>query len=433
MPDERIEISFDDDGNGKDNPKDQQEDKQELQDQDQDNDKLEITFEDEKAEEISEPENTIESEIKALQLNSFYHGSPRIENYFNSDINFPEGIEKGFRESFKHNLKETFFNSILENNLYFIICSTNGSVYFIDRFTRQIKERASYGGVSFEKTGVVINNQIYLNYITALYSISNEQIEEKNFPQTFYNSEQGYYIWSNLNYCDKLISFLEYNPEQKNGNFVLFDTVSQQCVFKETFNVRTYLNHLSPVIGNRIFFLVGNQLYICNLDKSTVETLPLNFESDENAMMFGIGNKLYLTSKDGKVYFLESGTWEFKYTGISEHFINSAAGFEDNIFIGTDSGWRYYKSNGVMVYSHDDTDENRVECTARNILVVSKKNKIVFHNLNLFQEAEGFVIKDKEDALQEIFSSVISYNEIYVLTKQGILAGFTNDKLNIHI
>ena len=426
MPDERIEISFEDDENGKDSSEDQN-----LESQDKE--KLEITFEDDNADKDVEQEKSIEDEIKSLQFNSFYHGSPRLDNYFDSGINFPEGIEKGFRENFKHNLKETFFNSILENNLYFIVSSSNGSVYFIDRFTKQIKERASYGGVSFEKTGMVIDNLIYLNSLTSIYCISNDNVEAKSFPQPFYNSESGYYIWSNLNYCDKLISFLEYSPEQKRGNFVLFDTISNQCVFKESFSVRSYLNHLSPVIGELIYFLVDNNMYICNLSKSSVEAFNLGFESDENAILFGVGNKLYLTSKDGKVYFLESGSWEFKYTGISEHFINSAAGFEDNIFVGTDSGWRYYKSNGVLVYSHDDTDENRVECTAKNVLVVSKKNKIVFHNLNLFQEAEGFVIRDKDEGAQEIFSSIISYNDIYVLTKQGIIAGFTNDKLNIHI
>ena len=88
----------------------------------------------------------------------------------------------------------------------------------------------------------------------------------------------------------------------------------------------------------------------------------------------------------------------------------------------------------MPVYKFEDEYENKVENVSRNIIVVSQKNKIVFCNLNRFQEAEGFVISsDKNKESVEIISSVISGNEIIVLTKNGIVEAFTNDKFNVHI
>jgi hypothetical protein len=104
------------------------------------------------------------------------------------------------------------------------------------------------------------------------------------------------------------------------------------------------------------------------------------------------------------------------------------------VFIGTLEGWRFYKSGGFLVYSFESDYENVIECVSKNILVISQKNKIIFCNLNRFQEAEGYVISssEKKESI-EIVSSIISHNEIYVLTGNGILECFTNDKLNIHV
>ncbi|MDQ3194073.1 MAG: hypothetical protein M3P82_03635, partial [Bacteroidota bacterium] len=94
----------------------------------------------------------------------------------------------------------------------------------------------------------------------------------------------------------------------------------------------------------------------------------------------------------------------------------------------------YYKSSGLQIYNFDDEHENKIECISKNVLTVSQKNKIVFCNLNRFQEAEGYVIASNEkNESVEIISSVFSSHAIYVLTKNGVLEAFTNDKSNIHI
>jgi hypothetical protein len=44
------------------------------------------------------------------------------------------------------------------------------------------------------------------------------------------------------------------------------------------------------------------------------------------------------------------------------------------------------------------------------------------------------VIKTEDDSVtQDIISVIISFNEVYAMTKQGVLTSFTNDKMNIHV
>jgi hypothetical protein len=123
------------------------------------------------------------------------------------------------------------------------------------------------------------------------------------------------------------------------------------------------------------------------------------------------------------------------FSGISSSIINSIAGFEDNIFIGNSNGWDVYKANGTLLFSFDDTTDNKIESLNKNILAVSKQNRIVFHNLNRFQEAEGFTLSTGPYIYKnDIVASVkISFDGIFVLTKNGLLRVFNNDKLNLNI
>ena len=162
----------------------------------------------------------------------------------------------------------------------------------------------------------------------------------------------------------------------------------------------------------------------------------LNVKTDENSFIFYLNYRIYITSHSNELFYIDMPpvNYRFKTTGIKNSYINSIGGFADNIFIGTLDGWKYYKSSGLQVYSHEDEYENKIECISKNILVISQGNKIIFCNLNRFQEAEGYVIASNEkNESVEIVSAVISNNDIFVLTANGILEVFTNDKLNIHI
>ena len=89
----------------------------------------------------------------------------------------------------------------------------------------------------------------------------------------------------------------------------------------------------------------------------------------------------------------------------------------------------------MLLYSYDDVDENKIEAVSKNLLIVSKTNKIVCHNLDRFQEAEWFALSSKDNNIdcEVIESVIISFHDFFVLTKNGKLEAFTNDKLNIHI
>ncbi|HLT23941.1 MAG TPA: hypothetical protein VK004_02345 [Ignavibacteria bacterium] len=438
MPDEIIDISFDNED------KKPQQDKDRLVidfDDDAQNESVEEKIEEktqeraeEKAEDPIKPVVSLEEQVKELKVDSFYRASPTLSNYYSSEIKFPEGIEISYHENSMTDLKDTFLNSILESNKYLIVSSSGGSVYAVDRFTKKIKRRLSFNNEAFEKTGLVYENKMIINSIRSIYGISENDIETGNTPSASYTSNAGYYIWSSLNREKNVVVFLEYSPESKSGNIVLINGVNVSVLFMQNFEVRNYLNHLVCLLNGKAFFIADNILYIMDLSLNNLQEIKLNAEFNENSEIFADGNKLYLTSDDGKIYFLENGTGELKYTGICETYINSCAAFEGNIFIGTESGWKYYNAGGALVYSHDDIEENKIEAVSKNMLIVSRKNKVIFHNLVRFQEAEGFVIKNEDDTRgQEIFSAVISYNEIYVLTKDGILSSFVNDMLNIHI
>lgn len=430
MPDDKIEISFDDDDKKNSGDSGKSEDTSE--------ERIIIEFgegeEPERKEEEKEDTPSPEEIIRSSEMDSFYKANPPVNNFYSSGIKFPEGIDSGFREQVMLDVGDSFLNSILENNKYIILTSVSGVIYLIDRFTKKLHKKISCDKESFEKTGLVYKNVLYANSVGAVYKLDEEQLERGIISDPIYRCDAGYFIWSSLNRDGNTICFLEYSPESRKGNIVFFDVTLSKLIFKKSFEVNYSINTLLCIIESTVYFLADNCLYICNIQGNQINRLKPGFEEDEGCFLLGNGNKLYLTSNDGKVYFLDNVTGSFKYTGIQEHYINSVAGFDGNVFTGADDGWKYYNSNGVLVYTHEDVEENRIEAVNKNMLVVSKRNKIVFHNLTRFQEAEGFVIKTEDDTItQDIISSVISFNEIFTLTKQGVLTSITNDKLNIHV
>jgi hypothetical protein len=429
---ERIIIEFDD-SDGKE-PEKKKEEKLIIE-LDEKNEQDEDIFA-ELTEKAEVKEETYQERLLKQKINSSYRGNQGISNFFESSIKFPEGIENSFRKKFSLELKDRFYNSVTENNRFIILSSGKGNVYLIDKISGYITGKMFFENESFEKTGLVYNNRIFINSLAGITEISENGLTKKKI----YGVPNGYFIWSNLNRAADNLVFLEYNPVIAKASFKIIDLVTNDIVKEFSFNVKKFLSDKICIADNKAFVLSDNELLVYDFDRMREEMHALDkysdLKTDENSFIFYNNYKLFITSHLNEIYYLDlpNINYNFKFSGIRNSYINSAGGFDDNIFFGTLDGWKYYRSGGLQVYSFEDENENRIECLSRNIIVLSQKNKIIFCNLNRFQEAEGYVISASEAGeAAEIISAFISEKEIFVLTKNGILEAYTNDKLNIHI
>lgn len=385
--------------------------------------------------EIEDIEQSHEEIILKSKVNSCYRGNPHLSNSFETDIKFPAGIEQGFRKKFSLNIQDEFFNSILENNRFVVLSSKNGNVYLIDRFNGAIKDKIFFEYESFEKTGLVYFNIIYLNSLKKIIRVD-YKTDGKAESEDVYDSPKDYFIWSNLNRFSDFIIFTEFNLSDKKVNLKVINSNNYGEVYEFKFETEDYVSDKICIADGCAYLLFDSSILVYDLTKLTGTTYPVEIKTDENSFIFYLNYRLYITSNLNELYYIDlpSENFKIKNSGIKNNYINSIGGFGDNIFAGTLEGWKYYKASGLQIYSFEDEDENKIECISKNVLGISKKNKIVFCNLNRFQEAEGYVIstKGKEESI-EIISTVFSKNVIFVLTKNGILEAFTNDKLNIHI
>lgn len=423
MPD-RIIINFDD-----------EKEKPRKPENKADGDRIIIDFGEEKKEDVKTLEKSYESKILDAKVNFFFRGNSHLNNSFDTELSFPEGIEQGFRKKFSINLEDEFFNSLLENNRYIILSSKSGSVYLIDRFTGAIKDKIFFENETFEKTGLVYQNSIYLNSLKKIFLLKEADDGKNNFEE-IYHSEKGYFIWSNLNRYNDFLIFTEFNAADKKAFLKIIDLNNTEVKYEYGFEIHNFVSDKICIADDCVYVLYDSSLLAYDITRKTGELHSPEFKTDENSFIFYLNYRIYITSHLNELYYLDlpSVNYKFRYSGIKNSYINSLGGFADNIFIGTLDGWKFYKTSGIIVYNYEDEYENKIEAIARNILIVSQKNKIVFCNLNRFQEAEGYVLSSRGNETNvEIISAVFSMNGIFVLTQNGILELFTNDKLNIHI
>ncbi len=377
----------------------------------------------------------IEEQIRNSSIDSFYKGDSHLSCYYKSDLDFPEGIDQGFRKKFSINIKDEFYNSILENNRFIILSSKKSNVYLIDRFTGKISDKIFFENESFEKTGLVHENIIFLNSLKKIFRLSRDEESIIKYDE-IYSSPESYYIWSSLNRYKNFIIFTEFNNSAGKAFLKIINTKNINPVYDFEIKVHNFISDKICIADGCAYLLYDCSLMMYDLEKMTSKEINLDIKTDENSFIFYLNYRIYITTHANELYYadLPSVSYQFKYTGIKNNYLNSAGGFEDNIFTGTLDGWRLYKSSGLLIYSFEDESENKIECMSKNVLAVSKNNKIVFTNLNRFQEAESYVIASSEkNESVEIVSTVISYNEIFVLTGNGTLIAFSNDKLNIHL
>lgn len=392
---------------------------------------IELDAEKEKID-IGDIEESRERKILNSKINSCYKGNQGLSCYFESSLKFPEGIENGFRIKYKINLEDGFLNSVLENNRFFILSSKSGKVYLVDRFTGKLNESAYFENETFEKTGLVFENRVYINSLKKIFELSKTGISKK----AIYNSEDNHYIWSNLNRHEDKLAFIVYDPDSGKASLKVVRLSENSGSREFAFKAEKFVSDSVCVAYGKAYLLTDGKLIEYDFGKHTGEIFDTGIETDENSIMFFSNGRFYLTTSANELYYIDlpSDNYRFKFTGIKDPYLNSAASFADNLFTGTIDGWKFFKTGGMQVFRFEDEYENKIECVSKNVLVVSQKNKIVFCNLNRFQEAESSVMSsEKEEKSAEIVSALITGNEIAVLASDGLLKVFTNDKLNIHI
>jgi hypothetical protein len=407
-------------------------------------DKIIISFDDEKPEKSDEKiiidlkqekKEKPEEKIKVLPANCYYKGNPHLTGLDSSSLRYPEGLENGFGKIFSVKLNDVFLNSILLNNKYAILASTTGKIFFVDSFSGNLHSRHSLANESFEKTGLVIENKVYLNSVNSLYSF--EEHSDTIHERKIYETEESFYIWSNLNKCDESIVFIEYSPDKKSANLIECGMHQESDEeFKMTKSENILISHFlfDSLIAHKenIFIFCDNKILkydsVCSFQKEY--KLKFNINADTNFML--LDGKIYFNNENNELFYFDIVSEDLKYTGIKCMYINSLAGFNDNIIIGTMNGWYLYKTSGVLLFSYEDIKDNMIESLNKNILAVSSENKIVLHNLNKFYEAEGFSISS-ESGSDKIISARIGEEAVFVLSRNGILEVYNNNKLNLLI
>jgi hypothetical protein len=407
--------------------------------------KIIISFDDEKPE---KPEEKItidfkstskekpESKIQNSKVSTYFHGNPELTGFEQGELKYPEGLENGFRKIFSLKLNDTFFNSILLNNKFAIITSVEGKIYFIDRFAGSVVSKIDLTDESFEKTGIVINNTVYVNSVRTIFSFENNGDEIKE--RKLFTAENDFYVWSNINKSGKGIIFLEYSPMRKNVKLMRTgipeEGEAKVCTCGE-FSIKHYLYDSVISYKNFIFTFYDNKISKYNSENSTFTEYELKFDIDSDTNFILLDGKIYFNNKNNELFYFDIANEDIRFSGIKCPYINSLGGFGDNIFAGTLNGWYLYKSTGVLVFSYDDINGNKIESVNKNILAVSNGNKIIFHNLRKFHEAEGFSLAQSitESETDKIVSARISEDLIFVLTKSGLFEGFNNDKLNLFV
>lgn len=381
--------------------------------------------------EIDALEESYEAKIRNSKPDFYYKGNSGLCSYYESPLRFPEGIDRSFGLKFRIQMNDEFLSSLLVNNLHVIAASRSGCVYFADRFDGVFCDKINFPGETFEKTGTVHSNTAYINSPEKIFRINDQN---GLMHEEVYACGQGTYIWSSLNRKGSHLIFTEHNTSERTGRITAVDINTGNVISSP--NIRDFAGEQICSQGSHAFSVYRNKLAVMNTDTLAGTVHEMNIDCGEAPFVFTMNNRLYATTLSNELYYLDlpAANYMFRNTGIRNTFMNSAAGFADNIFIGTQEGWKCYKSSGLEIFSFEDEYENKIEAVNRSLLIISQKNKIVFGNLNRFQEAESFVISAAESMFNtEIISAVISHNDIYTLTSNGILSAFTNDKMNIHI
>ena len=400
--------------------------------------KIVISFDDETPEKPEKSEEKIiidfkpaEKKEKAIKIKDTpidfqFRGNTYLTSADSNELTYPAGLENGFGKIYSLNFRDTFLNSLLLNNKYVILASSSGNVYFIDRYKGELSGKQTFEKEAFEKTGIVIGNRVYINSVKTLYGFDDNLKEN-----ILYKVQEGYYAWTNLNRVKDKIVFLEFSPEKKSAYLVSYDR--DEISKSDEFFVNHFLSDSIITDGSEVYVFCDKKIMRFDIHGFNYAEYSLNFGVSPDTYFFMTDGKIYFNNLNNELFYFDTVNEDIKFTGIKCSYINSLGGVNDNIFIGLINGWQLYKTSGMPVYTYDDIAENKIESVNKHMLAVSKDNKIIFHNLDKFQEAEGFSVTSDNAGFEtdEVISARIGEDAVFVLSRNGILEAFNNDKLNI--
>ncbi|HRE40009.1 MAG TPA: hypothetical protein PLG90_01655 [Ignavibacteria bacterium] len=420
---EKIDISFDDEEFS-------EKEKIEINLSDEDNKKSDAEiFVKEK---LIIADNFEEAPAKIITpTNSFHFANQSCNKYYDVNIQFPTGLESGFRKKFSVDTGFEFFTDILTDSKNIILTASTGEIIFISKNSGRLSSVINTNGEYIEKTGLVYEEKIFISTLNSLFECTETNLK------SIYKAEEGYYIWTNLNLTGESIIFGVYSENEKKFKIILYDI--KEFVYSEIYEgfAMKYFGDSMVVNKSKVYVKADKSLIVIDFsnDKNEIKIEILETPVENEAYIMSNNTGIVMADKKD-VYFLNIvlNEKEFKYTGISCYEINSIAGYGDRVFTGTGNGWSHYKISGVSESNTEDIAENIIQALNQNVISISRKNKIIFYNLNKIQEAEGFIISSENvSKSQEIISVIYDNSHIYVLTDNGILTCFSNDKLNIHI
>jgi hypothetical protein len=405
--------------------------------------KIIISFDDEEEDvldvNISETKKTEEKNVytEFKPTYSGYKSDNALTGYNTSGLIYPTGSEKCFGIFSQSELKDEFINHIFQTYEHLILTSLNGNFYAIDKKDASIKHKEHLTGARFEKTGFSFDNKVYINSIDTLYCT-----DEKFSIKEIYKTQEGHYIWNNLNCVNDggRISIIinEYNPTEKNGRIILLEAESGEINFSYNYKSENIIPDKIPVSGNYILFFTDGFLNIINNKTKEIFQTEAYFLAEDNPDMLILNDRIYYYKPDNRVYYIEYSRKPLreKFSGITIPGINSLNGYKKYLFAGSGSGWYVYEAGGLQIHYLQDANVFELLQINENVLVASSGKYVYFSNLNIFQESERYLISPLQENAEgnyRVVSAIITGDKVFAVTSNGLMTVFRNDMLNVNV
>jgi len=404
-------------------------------------DKIIITFDDDII------DVNIGNTNSSTEITSYYSGFKSdfcLTGLSLSPVAYPSGSDNCFRISSQIELNDNFLNNIIWSGDFLFLSSLSGNIYIVKPKENMAVSKICFPDDKFEKTGFSFNGKVFINSLTSVYSVT------ENNAEIIYSSPEDFIIWNNLNYISvrhiNLIVLCEYNPTTGKGFIKLLNPLTSKPEFSLPFVSEEIIPSAFAVYDRKIYFFTDGYLNIIDALSLSHSVVKVENLSSDNFDFMLLNETLYFYNSDNKIFFLPKNENTVKYSGIMIPGINSITGYGKFIFSGSGNGLYIFESAGMPVNYYQETTEIFIHLLNPHILVASAGKYVYFFNLNCINESEKVIIspdsarllfsgftRDSFPVHYNIRSALMTSNQIISLTSNGILSSFSNDLLNINL